>query len=151
MSGTPDRLQNPAQTRGFAISGLGEIAIRCIDFAAMTAFYRDTLGLELLADRGGIIFFKLGNGVEGHTAVLALFNPEINPGCGASVAASSTLHHVALSLSQADQQAACRWFEANGISYKIEEFSWIGWRGVFLTDPDGNTVELVSANWPVKD
>ncbi len=37
-----------------------------------------------------------------------------------------------------------------GISYKIENFGWTGWRGVFLTDPDGNTVELVSAGWPVE-
>ena len=43
-------MKNPATERGFSISGLGEIAIRCIDFDAMTAFYRDTLGLELLAD-----------------------------------------------------------------------------------------------------
>lgn len=149
MTVTPDRLQNPAQTRGFAISGLGEIAIRCIDFDAMTAFYRDTLGLEMLADRGGIIFFRLNNGVEGHTSVLALFDPEINPERGTSVAGTSTLHHIALSLSQADQQAACRWFDAREIGYRIEEFRWIGWRGVFLTDPDGNTVELVSAGWPI--
>ncbi|MCY0095438.1 VOC family protein [Hoeflea ulvae] len=151
MSGPSDRLQNPAQRRGFAISGLGEIAIRCVDIAAMTAFYRDMLGLELLADRGGIIFFRLNNGVEGHTAVLALFDPLVNPERGASVAASSTLHHIALSLSQADQQTACCWFDAHDLPYRIQDFGWIGWRGVFVTDPDGNTVELVSAGWPVND
>ena len=42
------------------------------------------------------------------------------------------------------------WFDANGISYKVQDFRWIGWRGVFLTDPDGNTVELVSAGWPAR-
>lgn len=141
-------MKNPATERGFSIGGLGEIAIRCIDFEAMTAFYRDTLGLAVLADRGGLVFFRLGNGVEGHTAVLALFDPARDPERGAPRVAPSTLHHVALSLSQADQHAACRWFDATGIAYSIEDFGWIGWRGVFVTDPDGNTVELVSAGWP---
>ena len=150
MSDTSNEMQDPAPVRDFAISGLGEIAIRCIDFAAMTAFYRDMLGLELLADRGGIVFFRLGNGVEGHTAVLALFDASLNPERGDPAHRSSTLHHIALSLSQADQQAACAWFDATGISYTVQDFGWIGWRGVFLTDPDGNTVELVSAGWPVE-
>lgn len=147
----PDAITNPAlPARGFSIVGLGEIAIRCIDFSAMTAFYRDTLGLEILADRGGIIFFRLGNGVVGHTSVLALFDAGRNPDRSGPSAETSTLHHIALSLSQADQLAACRWFDARGIGYKVEEFPWIGWRGVFLSDPDGNTVELVSAGWPAK-
>ncbi|WP_394689099.1 VOC family protein [Hoeflea sp.] len=141
--------ENPASERGFSISGLGEIAIRCVDFVAMSAFYRDVLGLEVLADRNGLIFFRLGNGVEGHTSVLALFDADRNRDRGAPHAATSTLHHIALSLSQGDQQAACRWFDANAVNYRIEDFGWIGWRGVFATDPDGNTVELVSAGWPV--
>ncbi|MEM5472484.1 VOC family protein [Hoeflea sp. AS60] len=139
----------PARERGFSISGLGEIAIRCIDFAAMTEFYRDTLGLVVLADRGGIIFFRLGNGVEGHTSVLALFDDDLNPERGDPQVGTSTLHHIALSLSQADQLEACNWFDAAEISYRIEQFAWAGWRGVFVTDPDGNTVELVSAGWPL--
>jgi catechol-2,3-dioxygenase len=117
----------------------------------MTAFYRDMIGLEILSDRGGLIFFRLGNGVEGHTAVLALFESSCNPDRGTPDAGTSTLHHIALSLSPADQQAACRWFDRTGVAYSIEEFGWIGWRGVFLKDPDGNTVELVSAGWPVAD
>lgn len=142
--------ENPASERGFSVSGLGEIAIRCVDFAAMTAFYKDVLGLEVLADRGGLMFFRLGNGVEGHTAVLALFEADRNQERGKPQVASSTLHHIALSLSQADQQAACRWLDANAVDYKTEDFEWVGWRGVFITDPDGNTVELVSAGWPVE-
>jgi hypothetical protein len=36
------------------------------------------------------------------------------------------------------------WYEENGIDWRIEKFPWIGWRGVFVRDPEGNTVELVS-------
>jgi catechol 2,3-dioxygenase-like lactoylglutathione lyase family enzyme len=142
--------ENPASERGFSVSGLGEVAIRCVDFDAMTAFYKDILGLEVLADRGGLVFFRLGNGTDGHTAVLALFEAGRNPERGDPRVSASTLHHIALSLSQADQQAACRWFDARAVPHKTEDFDWIGWRGVFVTDPDGNTVELVSAGWPVR-
>jgi catechol 2,3-dioxygenase-like lactoylglutathione lyase family enzyme len=140
----------PASRRGFSVSGLGEIAIRCRDFDAMCRFYRDVIGLEVLAERGaGLVFFRLGNGVEGHTSVLALFAADRNRDPAAPAAEGSTLHHLALSLSQADQAAACRYFDREHIPYRIEEFGWIGWRGVFLSDPDGNTVELVSAGWQV--
>ncbi|MEM8743482.1 MAG: hypothetical protein AAGF14_02480, partial [Pseudomonadota bacterium] len=56
----------------------------------------------------------------------------------------SSLHHIALSISREDQDRAETWFAERGISTRIEEFSWVGWRGLFLYDPDGNTVELVA-------
>ncbi|RMF37348.1 MAG: hypothetical protein D6754_09710 [Alphaproteobacteria bacterium] len=41
--------------------------------------------------------------------------------------------------------ATTRWYERRGIAFRVQEFPWIGWRGVFTTDPDGNTVEPVAA------
>lgn len=121
-----------------------------MNFDAMVRFYRDVIGLEVLAERGtGLVFFRLGNGVEGHIAVLALFDAARNPDLDGPRVEGSTLHHFALSLSQADQTAACRFLDSERIPYRIEHFAWIGWRGVFLSDPDGNTVELVSAGWQV--
>lgn len=139
---------SPADTpipRGFFVLGLGEIAIRCRDLVAMTAFYRDIIGLEILAARGRIVFFRLGNGVAGHTAVLALFDAAIEPTRPLPDKASSTLHHLALTVTASGQEAACRWLTANGIAFKVEDFEWIGWRGVFVADPEGNQVELVAA------
>jgi hypothetical protein len=37
-----------------------------------------------------------------------------------------------------------RWYEAHGVTYHVENFGWVGWRGVFTQDPEGNTVELVA-------
>jgi hypothetical protein len=44
----------------------------------------------------------------------------------------------------ADQTRAIAWYEEIGQPYRIETFGWVGWRGVFTADPDGNTVELVA-------
>jgi hypothetical protein len=54
------------------------------------------------------------------------------------------LHHIALSLPFEEQDAVLRWYDEIGQPYRIEEFGWIGWRGIFTEDPEGNTVELVA-------
>jgi catechol 2,3-dioxygenase-like lactoylglutathione lyase family enzyme len=129
--------------RGFRPRALGEIAIRTRNIEAMTAFYRDVLGLRVLSRRDDrrIVFFRLADGFAGHTAVLALFaEPEGEVAAGQH----SSLHHLALTLPRTEQDAAQAWLDRQGVPYRVEAFSWIGWRGVFLTDPDGNTVELVA-------
>ena len=139
--------------RNFNVRALGEIAIRCADMDRMVAFYRDIIGLELLTGghRDTITFFKIADGFAGHTSVLALFrhnagNPAMHeqtqqpPHTGAR----SSLHHIALSLPYDEQQAVMEFYEAKGIEFHVEEFAWIGWRGIFTRDPEGNTVELVA-------
>lgn len=139
--------------RGFKVRALGEIAIRCADLEVMTAFYRDIIGLDVLSDDrpGGIVFFKIAEGFGGHTSVLALFRPDagrpdLHPQSSEApiTGARSSLHHLALSLPIAEQDAVMRWYEQNGIDYQVQIFDWIGWRGIFATDPEGNTVELVA-------
>lgn len=128
-----------AADRGFAVRALGEIAVRTSNMAAMLAFYRDVIGLEVLA--GGaddpIVFFRIGAGYGGHTSVLALFRGD-TPG------AVSSLHHLALSLGAEEQAAVMAWYDRIGQAFRVEDFPWIGWRGIFTQDPDGNTVELVA-------
>lgn len=134
--------------RGFRPRALGEIAIRCTDMAAMVAFYRDVIGLDLI--RGGndapISFFRISEGFAGHTAILAVFDrkTDAHPAPGPQTGAGSSLHHIALSLPYAEQEAVMRWYDHLGQPYRIETFGWVGWRGVFTEDPEGNTVELVA-------
>jgi catechol 2,3-dioxygenase-like lactoylglutathione lyase family enzyme len=143
-----------ATERGFAVRGLGEIALRTRNMAAMQRFYGEVIGLQTLADRVGITFFRIANGVAGHTAVLALFDAETlgetggETGGPPAAGGGSSLHHLALSLPWAEQDAAIAWLNAQGFPARVEHFDWIGWRGVFTADPDGNTVELVAARPP---
>jgi catechol 2,3-dioxygenase-like lactoylglutathione lyase family enzyme len=142
--------------RGFRIRGLGEIAIRCQDIDRMVAFYGDVLGLQRLDGNAapGIVFFRIAAGFGGHTQVLALFDASLSrqPGQPAAgpgapeTGARSSLHHIALSLPFDEQDAVMAWYDAQGLSYRVEIFDWIGWRGVFTQDPEGNTVELVAHN-----
>ena len=133
-----------AAERGFRVRALGEIAIRCADKPAMERFYADVIGLEKLSDRGErITFFRTADGYAGHTAVLALFDAAIDG--STAPARPSSLHHLALTVGWDEQANAMAWYDRIGQPYRIEEFDWIGWRGVFTEDPEGNTVELVAA------
>jgi len=133
---------------GFQIKALSEFAIHTGNMEAMVEFYRDLLGLEPFATRAGgaIEFFRVGDGFDGLTAVIALFDvgqdgPVV---AGRRPGAASSFHHIALAVTRAGQDAAAAWFESNGVETRIEEFAWVGWRGLFVKDPDGNTVELVA-------
>lgn len=137
-------------TPPFKIRALGEIAIRCRDLATMVAFYGDVLGLQRLEGNAapGIVFFRIAEGFGGHTQVLALFDAdERAPATGAG----SSLHHIALTVRFEDQDAIIAWYEDLGLSYQVEHFGWVGWRGVFTQDPEGNTVELVAYDASLKD
>ncbi len=137
--------------KGFRPRALGEIAIRCRNIDAMTEFYTNVIGLEpLTGNRApGIRFMRIAAGYGGHTAVLALFDASIGLADGQTATApatgaASSLHHIALSLPFAEQEAVIAWYEKIQQPYRIETFGWIGWRGIFTHDPEGNTVELVS-------
>ena len=137
--------------RGFRPRGLGEIALRCADMDAMVAFYRDVIGLPVMAGNAdsAIVFFRIAEGVAGHTVVLALFRDD--SGAIPATGARSSLHHIALSLPHAEQDAAIAWYERIGQPYTIQHFGWVGWRGVFTQDPEGNTVELVAHHPDLED
>lgn len=140
--------------RGFQARVIGEIAIRCADLEAMANFYRHIVGLEVLEefpDDG--VFFSLGASYGGHTAVLALFRdtagrrelhaigdraPETGP--------RSFLNNIALAVCFAEQDAVMRWYDQHNLPYRVQTFGWVGWRGIFTNDPEGNTVELVAHN-----
>ncbi len=138
----------------FKIQQLGEIAIRCADIDTMFEFYRDIVGLEVLSDTrdAGIAFFRICAGFGGHTTVLALFHTsagrvDLHPhGTDApETGAKSSLHHLALTVVYDEQDAIRQWLDDNAIDYKVQVFDWIGWQGIFITDPEGNTVEFVAA------
>jgi catechol 2,3-dioxygenase-like lactoylglutathione lyase family enzyme len=153
MSSLLDDAAMPHGLPPFRPRAIGEIAIRCADPGRMAAWYQRVIGLTRLsgADDGPIIFLKVAEGFGGHTAVLALFRHDHwRPGAHPEAAgvpetgARSSLHHLALSLPYAEQAEVMAWYDRIGQPYRVEHFGWIGWRGVFTEDPEGNTVELVA-------
>ena len=56
------------------------------------------------------------------------------------------MHHLALTVAYSEQEAIRQWLDDNAVDYKVQVFDWIGWQGIFIQDPEGNTVEFVAAD-----
>jgi catechol 2,3-dioxygenase-like lactoylglutathione lyase family enzyme len=138
-------------TPPFTVRDLGEVAIRCRDLAAMTAFYSDIVGLEVIEGdyADNIVFLRVGEGFAGHTQVVALFTAD-NEEMGEAEPApedsgDSSLHHLALTVKAEDLAPALTWYQSQGLEPWAEEHRWVGWDSVYVKDPEGNTVELVAS------
>lgn len=133
----------------FTVLGLGELVLRVADMDAMLDFYTNTLGLELLRRFDDeVAFMKIAEGAAGQVQTLTLFNrrklsnfdnsewPGWDP-------ARSSLHHFALTISVPDYEAMQAYVKEHEVPHNIAVHTWIGWRSIFLRDPEGNTAELV--------
>lgn len=125
------------------IRGLGEVALQVTDLEAMVAFYHDVVGLELLRrfPDNGPAFFRIAEGVAGHTQVLALFARGTRP---AMETRRPPLDHVAFSLPLADLAVERERVAALGIAIRDDTHAWVGWRSFYVYDPEGNVVEWVA-------
>ena len=117
---------------------LGELALRVNDLAAMRAFYRDVVGLEVWRDFGDYVFLKIAEGVEGHPQLLVLFDRGVEVG-----PKTSTLDHLAFLITFDDYDKWRRQLEDSYLPVTQKEFSFAHWRALFISDPEGNTVEFV--------
>jgi catechol-2,3-dioxygenase len=135
---TTNSNENPA-----AVRGLGEIALRVNNLDVMQKFYEDAIGLPLMARDSSCAFFRIADGSVGHTQVLALFDRSHNPDYRQPDAAASTIDHIAFEIALADFAGEKQRLEARGLRVKTAEHAWVHWRSLYVTDPEGNLVELV--------
>ena len=125
------------------IRGLGEIALRVNNLDAMQKFYAEVIGLPLIKRFPNAAFFKIADGHGGHTQVLALFDRSDGPGHRGTDAATSTIDHIAFEIPLADFADERKRLEALGLQVETAEHAWVHWRSLYVTDPEGNQVELV--------
>ena len=125
------------------IRALGEIALRVNDLDATQRFYEEVIGLRLLKRFPHAAFFALGKSYGGHTQVLALFDrQQENPGLRVS-SATSTIDHFAFAIDRADYQREYERLAGLGLTIETAEHAWVHWRSIYVSDPEGNLVELV--------
>ena len=88
-------------------------------------------------------FFKIADGYGGHTQVLALFDRSESPGYRGTDAATSTIDHIAFEIPLTDFADERKRLEALCLQVETAEHAWVHWRSLYVTDPEGNRVELV--------
>ena len=131
----------PSEQR--AIKGLAEIALRVTDLDKMSRFYEEVIGLELLERFDKTVFFRIAEGVEGHVQVLALFDRSGTKGYTGIDSKKSTIDHIAFGISKSDYESEMKRIEALGYEVRTAYHEWVRWRSLYVTDPEGNTVEMV--------
>jgi catechol 2,3-dioxygenase len=123
---------------------LGEIAFRVADLAKMQQFYEEVIGLELMKRFPHTAFFKIAEGLAGHTQILALFDRTADSDYTGLDATKSTVDHIAFDIALEDFAAEKARLEALGVSVRTSEHAWVHWRSLYVSDPEGNLVEFVS-------
>jgi catechol-2,3-dioxygenase len=126
-----------------SVRGLGEIAFRVNNLDAMQRFYEQLIGLSLMTRVPDCAFFKIADGYGGHTQVLALFDRSQSPGYRGTDAATSTIDHIAFEIPLADFADERKRLESLGLHVETAEHAWVHWRSLYVSDPEGNQVELV--------
>lgn len=138
---------NPEETSSRTkVQGLGETVLRVRDLERMKAFYRDVLGLPIMREFEGIVFFRIAAGFAGHTQILGLFGesmpvPLVSRGRPAPDATS--LHHFAFEIALDDYWPETARLESLGVGITTAEHPWCHWRSIYIRDPEENIVELV--------
>jgi catechol-2,3-dioxygenase len=127
------------------IKGLGEVALQVQELDEMTRFYEDVVGLELMRRFPRSSFFRIAEGVEGHTQILALFDRERGSGETGTKPAfrRPPLDHIAFGISPRDFEAERSRLKELGCSVSQAVHDWVGWRSLYIHDPEGNHVEWV--------
>ena len=109
----------------------------------MQRFYEESIGLTLMKRFPHAAFFRVGDGYQGHTQILALFDRTDNDGYSAPEQGKSSLDHFAFAISLADFANEQRRLESLGLNVSTVEHAWVKWRSIYVDDPEGNVVELV--------
>ncbi len=124
------------------IKGLGEVALRVNDLEQMADFYEHVVGLELWQRYRGGVFFRIAEGFGGHTRVLVLFDRSASDPVPPR-AESSTLDHFAFEIPLSAHESERARLEGLGLRVTTREFPGLQFRALFVSDPEGNIVELV--------
>ena len=128
----------------FAILGLDHVVLRIRDRGRMLHFYCDLLGctLERELEDLGLIQLRAGASI---IDLLPIDKPLGQARQGEPLPQHANLEHFCLRIEPFDEAALRRHFQAHGMAFEPPEVRY-GADGfglsVYLTDPEGNIVEL---------
>ena len=125
------------------VKALGEIALRVKDLRQMTDFYEQVVGLEVMRKSANMAFFRIAEGHGGHTQILALFDRCSEPGFKGIDGEKTTVDHFAFAIDLEDLEFEKDRIQGLGLCVETTVHSWVKWRSLYFTDPEGNRVEFV--------
>jgi catechol 2,3-dioxygenase len=124
---------------GIKVRGVGHVVVKVRDRERSARFYREVIGLKEVARLGDRMVFFSATGQNHHDLALLEVGPNAAPVSPDGVG----LYHVALKIGDSleELRAAKAHLEAHGIT-KIRLTDHRVSKSIYLTDPDGNGLEL---------
>lgn len=120
------------------VRALGEIALRVNNLPRMRRFYEDVLHLEPIGNFDSAVFYRIAPGHAGHTQVFVLFARSVEVS-----QERSTVDHVAFTIDREDFDSELARLRSLGLTVTTSYHDWVQWRSMYVSDPEGNLIELV--------
>jgi catechol 2,3-dioxygenase-like lactoylglutathione lyase family enzyme len=124
------------------IRGLAEVVLTVQDLQASVAFYRDLLGLQVVSpqDFKGPVFLQAGGG-RSYIANMIVLAPA--KASTPTYARPQALNHIGLEIDGESFDAEVARLQAYGLEVRFGKHPLFDSRTAYVTDPDGNEVELI--------
>src|SRR5438093_9647839 len=121
---------------GIPVTGVSELVLEVVDLGAAERFYADVLGLPVVErweDREAVWV------MAGERTRIGLWRPQV----GLAGGRGGVHVHYAMHLDEGDFDAAVARLREHGHNPELHSFAGYGGsRAAYVTDPDGNVVEL---------
>jgi catechol 2,3-dioxygenase len=130
-----------------SVRGLAEVVIFVEDVGRSLVFYRDVLGLNVMAqpDARGAVFLQAGPAsLECPQQIVLVPRPRDAPAPG-SQRTQRVLHHIGVEIAAEDFERERTRLEQLGFDVRLGKHPFLPLRGMYIDDPDGNEVELIAA------
>jgi catechol-2,3-dioxygenase len=121
---------------GIPVTGVNELVLEVQDLAAAASFYTEVLGLPVSLRSEERVWLAAGRRTR-----IGLWTPQV----GIAGGRGGAHVHYALHVEEGDYDAAVARLRERGREPHEEDFGESG-RAAYVTDPDGNVVELWT--WP---
>jgi catechol-2,3-dioxygenase len=119
------------------VTGLNELVLEVADLDAAARFYGDVLGLPSFSRSEDRAWFLVGG-----RSRIGLWTPQV----GIAGGQGGAHVHYAMHVGEKDYDAAVQRLRDHGLDVHEEHFEENDTRAAYVTDPDGNVVELWT--WP---
>jgi catechol-2,3-dioxygenase len=125
-------------------SGLAEIVLLVGDVEQSRRFYQEVLGLKVISpDFGGPVFLQAGEGTGVPQQIVLVPRPP-QAAAPPDDRLARVLHHIGLTVPAGTLADARRDLEARGFEVRTGEHPFLPVEAIYIDDPDGNEVELVT-------
>jgi len=118
---------------GIPVTGVNELVLEALDLDVAERFYAGALGLPVVARSDERVWLMAGDRTR-----IGLWTPQV----GIARGRGGVHVHYAMHIAESDFDAAVDRLRSQGLEPEGVEFEETDSRAAYVTDPDGNVVEL---------